>query len=180
MSDFDNVVAALNLEYGAHRRYEYQTQRSPFSQLNSVLEGVRRTEGGHIDALVAVIKSKQAVDPQVGRGFATMLTHLRLNLEFERVANAEYARFAREAQDMELKKTFQHLAHSEAGHIRLFQQLIEQIEANSYPVIVYCPVCGWEIDYGVNPTEGTVLRCAQCKQKVTLGIEDGDFVPRAV
>ena len=105
-----------------------------------------------------------------------MLTHLRLNLDFEKTANAEYARFAREAEDAELKKIFQQLAYSEAGHVRLFQQLIEQIEANMYPVIVYCPVCGWEIDFGTHPQEETPLRCAQCKQQVKLAIVAGDYI----
>jgi len=180
MSDIDNIIAALNLEYGANRRYEYQIERSPFSQLNAVLEGVRRSEGDHIDVLVDGVKAQQEADPAVGRGFASILTHLRLNLEFEKTANAEYARFAREAEDPDLKKLFQQLALSEAGHIRLFQHLIEQMEGNIYPVAVYCPVCGWEINYGMNPPEGTILRCAQCKVRVELTIEDGNFVPKAL
>ncbi|HEX2952307.1 MAG TPA: ferritin-like domain-containing protein [Armatimonadota bacterium] len=176
MSDIENVTEALNLEYGANRRYAYQIEQSPFSQLNNILEGIRRTEGDHVEAMMAYIKSQIAAAPEKGRGFAAMLAHLRLNLEFEKTALATYGKFAREASDPALKATFQQLARSEAGHINLFKGLIEQIEANQYPVLVYCPVCGWEMDYGINPAEGTVIRCAKCKQQIEIRLHHGDYV----
>jgi rubrerythrin len=175
MADLENVIAALNLEYGANRRYGYQIERSAYPQLNTILEGVRRTEGDHVEAMFAYISARQESDGAAGRGFATMLAHLRLNLEFERTALAAYSQFARSAEDPELKRTFQQLAHSEAGHLKLFQGLIEQIEANQYPVLIYCPVCGWELDFGINPAVGVTLRCEKCKQKVALSIKEGDF-----
>lgn len=177
MSDLDNVIAALNLEFSASRRYGFQIERSPYCELNKILEGVRRTEGDHVEAMIDYIKRQQANAPETGRGFATTLAHLRLNLAFERTALDTYGRFAREAEDPELKQTFQHLAHSEAGHINLFKTLIARIEANEYPVMVYCPVCGWELDFGSNPDLTTVLRCAQCRQRVGLEIRDGDYQP---
>ena len=174
MSDLDNVIAALNLEYGANRRYAYQIEHSPYPQLNAILEGVRRTEGDHIEAMLAYVRRQQSETGR-GRGFASMLTHLHLNLEFERAALVAYGQFARESEDQQLKKTFQSLSLSEAGHLQLFKALIEQIEANTYPVAIYCPVCGWELHYGVNPSEGTVTKCEKCKQSITLRIVDGDF-----
>ena len=60
MVDIYNIIAALNLEYGANRRYEYQIAHSPFARLNDILEGVRRTEGGHIDTMVEAVKQRQA------------------------------------------------------------------------------------------------------------------------
>lgn len=180
MSDIENVIAALNLEYGAHRRYAYQIEESPFPALNTILEGVRRTEGDHVAAMIAYLKQAQADAPEVGRGFATMLTHLRLNLEFERAALAAYAQFAREAEDPALRQTFHALSRSEAGHINLFKDLIARIESNTYPVRVYCPVCGWEMDYGPAPAAGTVLRCPQCKAQIALTLVEGDYVPVAV
>ncbi|HEY3377505.1 MAG TPA: ferritin-like domain-containing protein [Armatimonadota bacterium] len=180
MSDLENVIAALNLEYGANRRYAYQMERSTFSQLNNILEGVRRTEGDHVEAMRAYIARQAPTDPAVGRGFASMLAHLRLNLEFERTAVNAYGQFARETDDAELKRTFQQLARSEAGHINLFQSLIAQIEANQFPVLVYCPVCGWELDFGVNPADGTVVRCEKCKQRVAIQVNAGDFALEAV
>ena len=176
MADIENVIAALNLEYGANRRYGYQIEHSDFSALNNILEGVRRTEGDHIEAMLDYVKGHQTADPSHGRGFTTMLAHLRLNLEFERGALAAYGQFARETGDAALKQTFQQLARSEAGHINLFKRLIAQIEANEYPVLVYCPVCGWELDFGVNPPDGEMLRCEKCKVQVALRIEIGDFV----
>jgi rubrerythrin len=176
MSDLDNVITALNLEYGAHRRYDYQVEHSPYPHLNMVLEGVGRTEGDHMDTMLAYIRARQTAEPEQGRGFTTMLMHLRLNMEFERVALDAYARFARDADDPALKATFQQLSRAEAGHLKLFKSLIERIEANEYPAILYCPVCGWEIDFGLNPAEGAVIRCPQCKADVRLELREGDFV----
>lgn len=180
MADKENVIAALNLEYGANRRYGYQIERSSFSQLNNILEGVRRTEGDHIEAMLDYLNLENDDTPECGRGFASMLAHLRLNLEFERTAVEAYSTFARETSDAELKNTFQQLARSEAGHINLFKSLIAQVEANEYPVIMYCPICGWEINFGSNPPEGTEVRCEKCKQLIDLTIVEGDFVPVVV
>lgn len=177
MSDLDNVIAALNLEYGAHRRYGYQIEHSPFADLNRLLEGVRRTEGDHVEAMFAYVKQQHLAHPEVGRGFASMLTHLRLNLTFEIQALDAYKAFSVVAEDPVLKKTFQRLMHSESGHKALFTDLIAQIEANQYPVRVYCPICGWEVDFGVNPADDAMVRCVQCKAKVGLTIVDGDFMP---
>jgi len=180
MGDIESVVEALNLEYGANRRYAYQIERSPFSRLNAVLEGVRRSEGDHVDAMMTYLQTHQAVNPDAGRGFSTMLTHLRLNLEFEQLAVGAYMRFARESEDPELKKTFKELARSESGHISLFKALISEVEENRYPVIVYCPVCGWEVDFGPDPAEDAVECCNKCRQRVRLELRDGDFTPRQV
>ena len=180
MADKENVIAALNLEYGANRRYAYQVESSSFSRLNNILEGVRRTEGDHVETMLAYLKRQSIPSPEIGRGFASMLTHLRLNLEFERTAVEAYKRFAFESEDEALKKSFQFLARSEAGHISLFKTLIEQIEANQMPVILYCPVCGWEIDFGINPNVGAVIRCEKCKQNIAIDIVEGDFCATAL
>ena len=181
MSDHENIVAALNLEFGANRRYGYQIENSPFSRLNTLLEGVRRTEGDHIEALMERIKAAQlASEPDAGRGFASMLAHLRLDLEFERLAVREYGRFGREAEDPEVRAMFKSLARSEVGHVKLFERIVEEVAHNRHPVFVYCPICGWELDFGVNPEEGVRVKCERCRQLVTIAIQDGDFVPRAV
>ena len=99
MDDLEAVSAALNLVYGADRRYASQITRSPFSRLNAILEGVRRSEGDHAEAMLAYLGAHQPVTA-AGRGFATMLTHLRLNLEFEQNAVGAYMRFARESADI--------------------------------------------------------------------------------
>ncbi len=180
MSDNENVIAALNLEYGANRRYEYQIEKSAFPALNTILEGIRRTEGDHIEAMMNYITLHQQIDADLGRGFSSILAHLRLNLAFERTALAAYSQFAHETNDVALKLTFQRLACSEAGHINLFMSLIAQIEANEYPISIYCPVCGWELQFGVNPAVGTHVRCEKCKQQMELQIEMGDYLAVAV
>lgn len=174
-ADRQHVIAALNLEYGANRRYAYQVEHSPFPRLNTILDGVRRTEGDHVEAMLDYLRQQQCSTPDTGRGFATMLAHLKLNVEFERIAVDAYARFARESEDPQLQKTFQRLTRSEVGHINLFQSIIDQIEANAYPAILYCPVCGWEVDFGVNPPDAAEERCDKCKQRLQINVVDGDF-----
>lgn len=180
MTDIENVITALNLEYGANRRYAYQLEHSIFPQVNNIFEGVRRTESEHVEAMLAYIKARQTNNPTAGRGFATLLTHIRLNLEFEQQALSAYAKFARETEDTTLKQTFQQLARSEAGHINLFKELIAQIEANAFPVIIYCPVCGWEINYGCDVADGTIMKCPMCKQQITVHVQEGDYTARPV
>jgi rubrerythrin len=179
MGDLEAVTAALNLEYGADRRYAHQISRSPFPRLNAILEGVRRSEGDHAETLFAYLAAHQETG-ESGRGFATLLTHLRLNLAFEQHAVGSYMRFARESDDPVLKETFRALGRSESGHIVLFKALIAAIEANTYPVIVYCPVCGWEVDFGADPAPDATVCCDKCKQRIALDVVNGDFVPRAV
>jgi rubrerythrin len=178
--DLERALVALGLEYGASRRYGYQADGSPFPRINSIFEGISRTEGDHLDALVRLVRRLQpAGTPGTGRGFATLLTHLKTDLAFEREAVKTYGRLAREAQDPELREALKAFARSEAGHAKMLGELVARIEAGEYPVIVYCPICGWEIDFGCAPEAGATLVCERCRQPVRLDLEDDDFVPRA-
>jgi len=177
--DLERALEALGLEYGASRRYRYQADGSPFPRINTILEGISRTEGDHLDALVRLVRRLQPqTKPGAGRGFATLLTHLKTDLAFEREAVRIYGRLSREAADPGLREAMKAFARSEAGHAKMLGDLIAQIEAGEFPVIVYCPVCGWEVDFGCSPETGTTIVCARCRQPVRLDLEDDDFVPR--
>ena len=171
--ELESVTETLNLEYGANRRYALQIERLDHPRIIGLLEGVKRNEGDHIEAALKILREnapKEKVD-----GWATVLMFLRQNLAFEEIAARTYGAFAKEAEDPELKKLFLELTRSETGHIRLFKELIEQIESGNYPFINLCELCGWELDWGTSPKIGQTQRCPKCEAEFKLTIEDDDF-----
>jgi rubrerythrin len=168
-----SVTDTLNLEYGANRRYGLQMEKLDQPRLLGLLEGVRRNEGDHIEIALKILRenvSKEKVD-----GWATTLMFLRQDLAFEEIAAATYGRYAKEAEDPELKKVFLELARAEYGHINLFKTLIAEIEDGKFPFTNLCELCGWEMDWGVNPRSGQTLRCPKCGAEFKLTVENDDF-----
>ncbi len=175
--DWNNVVAALNLEYGANRRYQYQIASLENPDLVSMLEGVMRTEGDHVDNLIAHLQRRLAASGTLGqaKGLVTALLHMRLNLEFEEVARATYSQFAKETQDQALKDLFLDQARSEMGHINIFKESVASLEQGESPVKFFCPLCGWEIDYGPTPDIGTSKICPKCGATFSLELVGVDW-----
>lgn len=171
-NDVQNVVSALNLEYGANRRYQYQLEKMNNPRINAALEGIMRTEGDHMDTAEKFLRQKLV---GANTGFDKTLLHLRLNLEFEEIAAATYKQFAKEAFDEKLKDNFKKMNRSELGHVNIFKKMIEAIEKGEYPVAFYCPLCGWEIEYGTTPKEGDAERCARCGQSYALKMVEGEW-----
>lgn len=171
--DLENISTTLNLEYGATHRYVYQQLNLTHPRVNAFLEGLRRNESDHIEWAMAELKEAQPDDEK--KGFASLLLHLRMNLEFEKIANRTYGQFYREAESEHMKELFKALMRSEAGHMNVLKDIIGKIEAGEYPVMFYCPVCGWELDYGARPEVETTLKCAKCNKDFALKIVDGDF-----
>lgn len=171
--DRQNVIAALNLEYGANRRYQYQIERSTDPGLVSVLRGVMLTEGDHVENSLRYLARGLEEN-----GWSWALLNLKLNLEFEETARDTYRRFASEARDPEIARMFKDQAQSEQGHVNIFRELIQQIEAGARPVRLYCPLCGWEIDFGISPEQSKTVRCPKCGVSVRLGVEAGQWVAR--
>lgn len=175
--DWNNVVAALNLEYGANRRYQYQIAQLNNPDLVSMLEGVMRTEGDHVDNLFAYLQRRMAASglPDQAKGLSTALLQMRLNLEFEEVARDTYSQFAKETQDQYLKDLFLDQARSEIGHINIFKESVKSLEQGESPVKFFCPLCGWEIDYGTKPDTSTSRTCPKCGAKFSLELPDVDW-----
>lgn len=175
--DWNNVVSALNLEYGANRRYQYQIANLNNPDLVSLLEGVMRTEGDHVENLLAYLARRLAVSgtQEQAKGLATALMHMKLNLEFEEVARATYSQFAKETQDQELKDLFLDQARSELGHINIFKESVKALEGGEYPVKFFCPLCGFGIDYGKKPDPGALATCPKCGAKFSLELLDMDW-----
>lgn len=170
--DLNNVVAALNLEYGANNRYRYQLADTHNPRVNSALEGIMRSEGDHIDSALDYLQVKVAPE---SHGFSRTLMHMKLNLDFEQVARDTYLQFSKETADPELVRTFREQSRSEQGHANIFKEMIENMAGGTYPVAFYCPLCGWEIDFGTSPKEGDTGRCAKCGYKVRLTMVKGEW-----
>ena len=114
-------------------------------------------------------------------GFATALKTLRSDLDFERAAVKLYSDYAKRIDDPTLKEMLREFARAEAGHVRGLKAIIARIEAGDYPVVLFCPVCGWELDLGPEPEDGTVMVCPMCSVSFRLELQDGDYaLERAV
>jgi rubrerythrin len=171
-----NLVATLNLEYGATKRYELQVARMTSPRAVALLEGVRRNEADHVGEALRALERESDGSSQ---GFRTLELHLKLNLEFEKEAVQAYTRFSREAEDPALREVFRGLLKAEVGHVRVFEQLLKEIAEGRYPKVFLCPLCGWEIDYGAEAGAGAVQKCDKCGARFALALEAGDFVLRA-
>ena len=110
------------------------------------------------------------------RGSSSVLAALRSDLEFERNAVRLYADYAKRLDDPGLKEMLHRFARAESGHVRSIKAIIERVLAPGFPVVFFCPVCGWELDLGVEPPGGTSIVCPMCKVAFALRLRDGDFV----
>jgi len=110
------------------------------------------------------------------RGNTTVLAALADDLEFERGATKLYGRFANRAEDPLVKELFKELSRGEAGHVRGVRRMAETLRDPQTHVVLFCPLCGWQIDFGVDPAEGTPGKCPMCPGKYALRLVDGDWV----
>lgn len=109
-------------------------------------------------------------------GYATALAALRADLEFEDAAVRRYGHMAAEAEDPALAELFKELARGEAGHRRGLRHMLGRVEDETVPVVLFCPLCGWEIDFGPDPAVGTQGKCRMCPGRFRLQLDDaGDW-----
>jgi len=101
------------------------------------------------------------------------LTRLRDDYDFEDEAVAIYGRFAYQAEDRELRELFKELARSESGHRNGLRRVIRNEEDPATPVVLFCPLCGWDIDFGTNAREGTEAKCRMCPGRFALRLDEG-------
>jgi rubrerythrin len=111
-----------------------------------------------------------------GRGHAGDLAALLADYDLEDEAVAIYGRFAYQAEDHELTELFKELALSESGHRNGLRRTIRAVEDPATHVVLFCPLCGWQIDFGPDPAEGTVGKCPMCPGRFALRLsEAGDW-----
>jgi rubrerythrin len=122
-------------------------------------------------------------EPSVGhnaplrdRGYAHILATLRSDLEFERMAVEKYATFAKQLGDPRLKALMREFVRAETGHGRGLTRTIERVSAPDYPVVLFCPTCAWQLDFGTDPADRATIHCPMCAMDFALRVRDGDFV----
>jgi rubrerythrin len=205
-TDRDTAMAreALRLEREAAVRYTSHPAASSDPRLVTYWESLRRNEAEHRRLLEAWLRAHGA-DPDAGdaagepgsrptgeeggagrhplaaptsegRGHTGDLAALRADYEFEDEAVAVYGRFAYQAGDRELRELFKELARGESGHRNGLRRTIGMVEDPATPVLLFCPLCGWEIGFGPQPAEGMEGRCAMCAGRFALRLDErGDW-----
>lgn len=173
--DWNNVVSSLNLEFGAFQRYMRQGHELRDPELVSILEGVMRTEGDHVDNALKYLQSRlEEKVPGLPPGLAKEFLYVMLDLDFEETARSLYLQFAQETSDPDLKRMFTEQAQSEQGHVNIFRSLLEAFKDGSHRASFFCPVCGWRIK-PEEEREGEELACPKCGARFTLRLADGNW-----
>jgi rubrerythrin len=111
--------------------------------------------------------------PPAGRGYARDLAALRLDFAFEAGAVKRYGQMAGEAGEAELSELFKELARGEAGHRRGLARMIATLEDPETPVMLFCPLCGWPIDFGPAPAGSAEGKCPMCPGRFALRLDEG-------
>jgi rubrerythrin len=185
---------SLLLEQLASARYaeDQRTTKDPI--ILALLQGLMRNEDDHQrellrnierlkgepEQVVAQCGAPEEPEPVEGSlipGYKSRLEILRKDLAVEHQAVRLYGEFSLQAGDPEVKKMFAHFARAESGHVNSLGYLIRQIEHGKYNVAFFCPVCGWEIDFGENPEVGAETRCRMCHVSFRLEMAGGEFYP---
>ena len=110
------------------------------------------------------------------RGYARDLAALHADFAFEETAVRRYGAMANEVGEPALKDLFKELLRGEAGHRRGLRRMIATVEDPGTPVLLFCPLCGWQIDFGPDPTEGAQGKCAMCPGRFALRLDEhGDW-----
>jgi len=107
------------------------------------------------------------------QGYARDLAALRSDLEFEIAAVKRYGRMAEEAGDPTLRALFKELSIGETGHWRGLRRTIATIEDTATPVVLFCPLCGWQVDFGPDPADGATGKCPMCPGRFALRLDAG-------
>jgi len=202
VSDIDILREAWRLEDEAVERYTRHRDDASDPRLIAYWEALRRNESEHRDELTERIAAgvnqigETAVSGDTGsttsegahsegahsegahsddNGYRSALADLRADLEFERNAVKAYGTFAGRVESAELKQMFKSLARAEGGHVRGLRSLIETFRADDVAVIFTCPICGWQVDFGQVPEEGTERTCPMCGRRFALRRVDGDW-----
>jgi rubrerythrin len=109
-------------------------------------------------------------------GYVSDLAALREDYDFEEAVTRRYGHMAAEAEDAATAALFTELARGEAGHRRGLRRMLQNLEDPAAPVVLLCPLCGWEIDFGAGAAEGAVAKCPMCPGRFALRLDEaGDW-----
>jgi rubrerythrin len=195
-NDAELLQEALGLELQAIDRYVEHAASTEDPRFIVYWEALRRNETDHRDALRRLLTaggrmpietpaSGDLTGAEAGAGvnlpdthaagFRSIAATLRDDCLFERAAVRVYGRAAAKAGDHEVKALFRELARGEAGHSRGLRRHLESVARDDFPVVLLCPMCGWPLDLGPAPQEGTEVACPMCPGRFRLASRDGDW-----
>jgi rubrerythrin len=192
------------LEREAAARYTDHPAATDDPRLVTYWESLRRNEAQHRDLLEAWLLAHgadpradvpprpdlaaAALDPETtgrhplpatageSRGRAGDLARLRDDYDFEDQAVVIYGHFAYVAEDRELTELFKELGRSESGHRNGLRRVVKDVTDPATPVVLFCPLCGWDIDFGPDPQEGARAKCRMCPGRFALRLDEhGDW-----
>ena len=110
------------------------------------------------------------------RGYTRDLAALRADYEFEEAAVRRYGPMANEVGEPALKELFKELAPRRGRPSPRLAPHDRQRRGPAAPVVLFCPLCGWQIDFGPDPAEGAQGKCAMCPGRFALRLDaDGDW-----
>ena len=171
---------SLRRNEAEHRRRLEDWLRARGEDPDAAVERAEAAAAGILDAASAQEggSGRHPLAPAAprSRGHAADLAALRSDYDFEDEAVAVYGHFAYQAEDPELMELFKELARGEAGHRNGLRRTIRTVEDPATPVILFCPLCGWAIDFGPDPAEGAEGKCPMCPGRFALRLDDrGDW-----
>ena len=171
---------SLRRNEAEHRRRLEDWLRAHGEDPDAAVERAEAAAAGILDAASAQEggSGRHPLAPAAprSRGHAADLAALRSDYDFEDEAVAVYGHFAYRAEDPELMELFKELARGEAGHRNGLRRTIRTVEDPATPVILFCPLCGWAIDFGPDPAEGAEGKCPMCPGRFALRLDDrGDW-----
>ena len=111
----------------------------------------------------------------MAQGYKTTLEFLLNDIGLEEEAISLYSEFAAKSPDESVRAAFSRLISAERAHADALKRIVKEIEEDRHPVILYCPFCGWEMNYGEMPSLGNEEACPVCCRKYALIEDGGDY-----
>jgi rubrerythrin len=108
-------------------------------------------------------------------GYKTILEFLENDVRLEQEEEVLLKRLAARSSNPKVKAKLGLLVRAARGHADGLREIIREIEQDEHQVAFYCPICGWVVDFGKNPSVGNEARCAICCQKFALVEKGGDY-----
>ena len=111
----------------------------------------------------------------MAQGYKTMLEFLLDDIDLEEEAMRLYSEFAAKSPDETVRATFSRLIPAERAHADALKRIVKEIEEDRHSVVLYCPFCGWEMNFGEMPSLGNEEVCPVCCRKYALTEDGGDY-----
>jgi len=114
------------------------------------------------------------------RAAKTSIRLLKEDIQLEKEASKAYVSWAKRFDEDYVKEFFLTFSRDEVGHAAGQNRLLSQRETGDYEVKLFCPQCGWVLNFGRDPDVGYEETCPMCGAKSMLDEKEGDFLLNVV